>query len=179
MAPLHCDGPAQCTLLATAPFLEPLLFFHPDAPRDSSRFVVAYGTVRQFEGELDLAVMVAFVPNHVLQQEDRMIVVKVHAAPPLDPALYGIPYHLGALIQHSCNAIAVKLNCPLLLRHVHGELGRVLKNEYKPYGVDVCEDLCNRRAALDCLCLQPTFGKSAEKANEYGIVPVPGIQQSL
>lgn len=35
---------------------------------------------RQLESQLDLTVMVALVPEHVLEQKNRVIVVKVHLA---------------------------------------------------------------------------------------------------
>src|SRR5712692_10792694 len=51
------------------------LLAHPDAPRDRAGFLIGNWTARHLEGQLDLAMMVALVPKHVLQQEDRVIVV--------------------------------------------------------------------------------------------------------
>jgi len=44
--------------------------------------------------------MVAFVPDHVLEQEDRVVVVKVHVPDCLHPAFYRVPHRLGAVFQH-------------------------------------------------------------------------------
>jgi len=46
----------------------------------------------RLEGQLDLTVMVAFVSEHVLEQEDRVVVVKVHV-----PACYVRAVQAGML----------------------------------------------------------------------------------
>src|SRR2546428_11036328 len=78
---------------------------------------------RHLEGQLHLTVMVALVPEHVLEQEDRVVVVKVHVPACLHPAPYRVPHHLGAFVQHLRDAIRVTLDHPLFLGHVSGELG--------------------------------------------------------
>jgi hypothetical protein len=45
--------------------------------------------------------------------------------------------------------------------------------------VDVHELLRDGRTALDRLDFQPTLGEGAQQVEHYGVVPIPGIQQSL
>jgi len=51
------------------------LLAHPDAPRDRPRFLIGHWAARHLEGQLHLTVMVTLVPEHVLEQEDRVVVV--------------------------------------------------------------------------------------------------------
>src|SRR5207248_9247616 len=60
-----------------------------------------------------------------------------------------------------------------------GELRSILEDEYQSYIVDVCEQLRDGWTALHRLGLQPALRKSAEQVDQNGVVPVPGIQQSL
>ena len=55
-----------------------LVLAHPDVPGDRPGLLVGDWTARQLEGQFDLTVMVALVPDHVLEQKDRVVVVKVH-----------------------------------------------------------------------------------------------------
>jgi hypothetical protein len=41
--------------------------------------------------------MVALVPDHVLEQQDGVIVVKIHVPACLNPALYRVPHRFGAV----------------------------------------------------------------------------------
>src|SRR5438093_13745256 len=54
------------------------LLAHPDTPRDPTRLLVRNWATRHLEGQLDLAVVVALVPDHVLKAEGAMVVVQVH-----------------------------------------------------------------------------------------------------
>src|ERR1700681_3462505 len=63
------------------------LLAHPDPPRDRPSLLIADWPPCQLEGQLNLAVMVALVPEHVLQQQDRVVIVKVHVPACLHPAL--------------------------------------------------------------------------------------------
>ncbi len=56
------------------------LLVHPDAPRDRPGFLISHWAARHLEGQLYLTVMIAFVADHVLKQEDRMVIVKVYVA---------------------------------------------------------------------------------------------------
>ena len=44
---------------------------HPDPPSNRPGLLIGYGESSKLQGELDLAVMVALVPDHVLQQDPR------------------------------------------------------------------------------------------------------------
>src|SRR5438270_167498 len=107
--------------------------------------------------------MVALMPEHVLQQEDWVVVVKVHGPRCDGPVLYRVPDCVGAFVQHLRYAARVRLRNPLLLRYGSGELGGVLEDEHKPYIVDMCEQLCNRWAALHCPDLQTPGGQRAQQ----------------
>ena len=57
---------------------------HPDAPRSRPGIFIRDRKAYGLEGELDLAVVVTLVPDHVLKQEDGVVVVEVHG-----PARFG------------------------------------------------------------------------------------------
>src|SRR6202022_3298176 len=88
---------------------------------------------------LHLTVMVALMPDHVLEHEDRMVVVKFHVPACLPPVFSRVSHNLSAVIQHLPDAIRVAFGRPLFLGQASGELGGVLKDEHKSYKVDVCE----------------------------------------
>src|SRR6266567_3272457 len=103
------------------------LLAHPDVPRDRPGFLIGHWAARHLEGQLDLTVMVALVPDHVLEQEDRVVVVKVHVPACLHPALHRVPHRLGAVVQHLPDATWVTLDHPLSLGQVSGEFRGVLE----------------------------------------------------
>src|SRR5882762_8748530 len=152
---------------------------HPDVPRDRPGFLIGHWTARHLEGQLHLTVMVALVPEHVLEQEDRMVVVKVHLTACLHPAPYRVPHRLGAVVQHLRDATRVTLDHPLFLGQLSGELGGVLEDEHKSYKVDVCEQLRDGWAAPHRPGLQPALREGAKQVEQDDVVPVPGVQQSL
>src|SRR5258708_8690921 len=94
--------------------------------------------------------MVALMPEHVLEQEDRVVVMEVQAPACLDPAYYRVPHRLGAVVQHLRDEARVALDHPLFLGHVPGKLGGVLEHENKSYIMDVLEHLGDGWAALHC-----------------------------
>jgi hypothetical protein len=123
--------------------------------------------------------MVALVPDHVLEQEDRVIVVKVHLLACLYPALYRVSHSLGTVVQHLRDATSVPLDHPLFLGQVSGELRGVFRDQHKSYKVDMCEQLRDRWATLHRPGLEPALREGAEQVEQDGVVPIPGIQQSL
>jgi hypothetical protein len=48
---------------------------HPDTPGNSPSFFIGHRAAHHLQGQLDLAVVVALVPDHVLKEEDRVIIV--------------------------------------------------------------------------------------------------------
>lgn len=44
------------------------MFVHPNIPGDSTNYLVIESLAAGFEGELDLAMVVALMPDHVLQE---------------------------------------------------------------------------------------------------------------
>src|ERR1700675_3845360 len=91
------------------------LLAHPDTPRNSTSVLIRQRAARRLEGQLDLAVVVALVPDHVLKQEDRVVVVKVHVLASFHPALDRVAHRLGAVVQYLREAIEVALVPPFLL----------------------------------------------------------------
>ena len=63
-----------------------LLLAHPDAPCERSGLLIGHWAAGDLEGQLHLAVMVALMPDHVLEHEDGMVVVKFHILAGLHPA---------------------------------------------------------------------------------------------
>ncbi len=91
------------------------LLSHPDSPRDRPDFLIGYWAARQLEGQLDLTVMVALVPEHVLEQEDRVVVVKIHVPACFHSALYRGSHRLGAFVQHLFDSLRVTLQYPFFV----------------------------------------------------------------
>ena len=151
----------------------------PDVPRERPGLVVADRMARQLECQLDLAVMVALVPQHELEHQDRVVVVEVHVPTCQHPPPHRIPHRQGTVGQHLRDAIAVTLDHPLFLRYVPRKLGSLLEDGHEPLMVDVHELLRDGRTALHRLDFQPTLGEGAQQVEHDGVVPVPGIQQSL
>src|SRR6266704_3042737 len=120
-----------------SPPLDRSLLTHPDTPRNSTSFLIRQRAACRLEGQLDLAVVVALVPDHVLKQEDRVVVVDLHVMGCFHPALDRVADRLGAVVQHLREAIGVALVHPLLLGQVSGELGRILGDEHQPHIVYV------------------------------------------
>jgi hypothetical protein len=151
------------------------LLAHPNAPGERPCLLISYGAPRQLESQLYLAVMVAFVPNQVLEQENRVVVMKVHVPACLHPAPDRVPHRPGALIQRLADAARVKLDLPFFLGHDSGEFGRVLEDEHLSAIVDVCEQLRNGWATLYRLGRQPTLRQSVKQIEQNGVVSVPGV----
>src|SRR5208283_206583 len=123
--------------------------------------------------------MVALVPDHVLQQEDRVVVVKVHATACLHPGLYRVPDRLGALVQHLRDATNMTLDRPLFLGQVSGKLGGVLGDQHESHIVDVYEQLRDGWAAQHRPSVKFALRECAVQVEQDGIVAVPGVEQSL
>src|ERR1700675_5044822 len=104
---------------------------HPDAPRNRPGFLIRHRAARQLECQLDLSMMVALVPDHVLEQEDGVVVVKVHIPACLHPTLYRVPHGLRTVVEQLFHATAVALEHPLFLGQLSGELGSVLGYEHQ------------------------------------------------
>src|SRR5271165_3310428 len=121
------------------------LLAHPDSPRDRPGFLIAQWAAHQLERQLDLTVVVALVPDHV-EQEDRMVIMKIHLPARLHAALDCISDGLGAVVQHLRDATTVWLDQPLFLGQVSRTLGGVLEDEDESYVVDVGEPLRSGRA---------------------------------
>src|SRR3989442_1314877 len=123
------------------------LLTHPDAPCERPGFFIGDWTAHQLEGQLYLTMMVALVPEHVLEQEDRVVVVKGHVPARLRPALYSVSHRRGAFAEHLRDAIRVTLDRPLFLGQLSGELGGVLEDEHESHIVEVREQRRDGRAA--------------------------------
>ena len=53
-------------------------FVHPHPPCDGPGLLIGDGVSGQLQSQLDLTVMVALVPDHVLKKQDRIVVVHFH-----------------------------------------------------------------------------------------------------
>src|SRR5579864_6778541 len=119
--------------------------------------------------------MVALVPDHVLEKKDGVVVMKVHFAARFDTDLYRVTYRLCAVVQHLRNALTVGFEHPLVFRQGSGELGGVLGNEHQSHIVNVGEQLGGGWAILYGPDLESAIGESAEQVDQDGVVAVPGV----
>ena len=92
------------------------MLVEPDMPGDGAGDRVVYEAACKFESELDLAVMVAFVPDEVLEEEDWVVIVNVHGAARFEFALCGVADDFAAVVQHLRDAIRVMLGGPFFRR---------------------------------------------------------------
>src|SRR5581483_1720728 len=120
--------------------------------------------------------MVTLVPEHVLKQENRVVVMKIHSATRLHPALYRVPHRYGAVVEHLRDPAAVTLDRPLLLGHCSGEFRSVFEDQYQAYIVNVGEQLRDGWAALDRPDIQSAVRELVQQVDQNGIVAVPRVQ---
>src|SRR5215469_16382429 len=78
---------------------------HPYVPCDWPGDVVGHRQARDLEGQLYLAMVVALVPDHVLEKEDRVVVMKVHLLARFEPAPDSFADCNGAFAQHLRDAV--------------------------------------------------------------------------
>jgi len=157
---------------------------HPYPPGERPGIRIGDRATRSLEGELDLSVVVAFVPEHVLEEEHRVVVVKFHGPGLFRPALHRIAHGAGAVDQHLRETVGVALVAPFgpgqgLRRESLRELGSVFSDEYQAHVVDVGEELSDGRAVRQRPGLQSAGGESTEQIDQDGVVPIPGIEESV
>jgi hypothetical protein len=88
---------------------------HPDVPSDGASVVIGERVASELESELDLAVMITLVPDHVLQEENGVVVVDFHVLPGEDFPLNCVANGLSTAIQHLRDAAAIAFVSPLLV----------------------------------------------------------------
>ena len=64
--------------------------------------------------------MVAFMPDHVLKQQDWMVIVNVHVLAGLHSALDRVSHGLGAVVQKLRHANRIRFRRPLFPGHGNG-----------------------------------------------------------
>src|ERR1700758_3737659 len=84
----------------------------PEVPCDRADLLVFEGQAGDLERQLDLAVMVALVPDHVLHEEQWMIVVHLHGLAGAETVLHRVTHGARALIEPGCDAFGVSLTAP-------------------------------------------------------------------
>src|SRR5262249_48052511 len=120
-------------------------FVHPNTPGDRSGDFVRDGPAGGLEGQFDLTVVIALVPDHVLEEQDGMVVVTLHLSARFPFAANDIANRLCALIQYLSNAVAVVFAGPLVIGNVYWKLGRIFGDKHNPHVVDMREQLRHRR----------------------------------
>ncbi len=123
--------------------------------------------------------MVTLVPDQVLEHEDRMVVVQVHAAARLKPALHGIPDGLRAVVQQLRDALAIPFGPPFAFRQRRAEFGSVLGHEHEPHVVDVHQELSDCRTAIHRDRVHPRLRECAQQVDQNRVVAIPGVQQRI
>jgi hypothetical protein len=123
--------------------------------------------------------MVTLVPEQMLEEVDRVVVVNIHVLACLHPAPYRFPYRPGAMVQHLLQMKTVTLAAPLLVGHGLGEFRSILGNEDKPNVVNVGEHLPDGWAAVHRPGIQTALWESVKQVDEDPVVPTPGVQQHV
>ena len=126
----------------------------------ASSFAIAQ--TRHLEGQLDLPVVVALVPNHMLKERNRVVVVKVHALTRFHPAVD-----------------RVALFGPLFFGEFSCKLGGVFGNEHQPQVMHERQQAERPKAVRHHRSLQPAVWEGAEQIDRNEVVPVPGVKKSL
>src|SRR5579859_3026482 len=86
-----------------------LRLIEPDVPGDGAGEVVVDGVAGEFEGELDLAVVVALMPGQVLKEEDGVVIVDFHFAARFDFGFGDLADGFGAVVEQLGDAVGVGL----------------------------------------------------------------------
>ena len=153
------------------------MFVHPDIPGERTGLVIGQRMTRELERQLDLTVMIALVPEHVLKQKDGVVVVNIHGAMGLDFSTYGFPHCVGAVVEQLCETGGIALVCPFVLRHAvtvrGGEVGGVFEDEDEAHVVHVGEELCDRRAAFHGSDFHTRFRDDAQQVGKNCVVAIP------
>src|SRR5215469_16176760 len=125
--------------------------------------------------------MIALVPDHMLQEEYRVIIVLFHLLSCLNLALHSLTHCLRALIQHFRHAIGISLGDPLalMLNRRSGKLRRIFLNEHQTYVMDMGQHLADGQTSLYRAGIQTALRNDANEVGEDDVVAVPGIEQSL
>jgi len=132
-----------------------------------------------FKGQLDLTVMIALVPDHVLEKEDGVIVVKLHVLAFFDLALHRVAHRFGALIQPLRDAIGITLGKPLGFGQGSSKFRCVFGEKHEPDVVDVGEHFGDGWTVSHRSGFQSAFRESAEQVDQDCIVAIPRVEQNL
>jgi hypothetical protein len=152
---------------------------HPDAPGFGTGYIVGDWVSGLLQGEFDLAVVVAFVPDHVLEKKDGVVEVEIHWAAGFDLAADGFAYGFGALVQIGGQAAAVVVGRPFFCRYGVGESGGILLDEDQTGVVDVGEVLADGGAGFRGPKVERAFWDKMKQIDEDGVVTVPGVDERV
>ena len=100
----RCEAPFQVEIAFCADWLIsgiiPVVLesYASSPPRNWPGGIIRQRATGQLKGQLDLTVMVTLVPEHVLKQEGRVIVVNLHVRACLYRALDRLPHYPGAIV---------------------------------------------------------------------------------
>src|SRR5687768_12358463 len=92
--------------------------------------------------------MIAFVPDQMLEHEDRMVVMHSHFVARLDLVLYGNTHNIGTFVQHFGDAHWVTLGLPFVVGWRPRKLRRILMRKNEPTIMDMRKEFPNLCAFL-------------------------------
>jgi hypothetical protein len=149
---------------------------HPDLPGDWADLFVVEGMACQFEGQLDLAVMIAFVPDHVLQVIERVIVVELHLFTRLDLAFDCTADDSCAPVKFRGEFIDVSVVEPFAWRERVVGFGDVFGEKDEAHVEHVHEHLADAGAAGHDTGLRAWRWDGAQEIHYDSIVAIPGVE---
>ena len=123
--------------------------------------------------------MIPLVPNHVLQEQNRVIVVQVHLLTQLEPTFHRIAHGLSALLEHLGDVTHIALFRPLFLGQTSSNLRCILEHEDQPNEVNVREHLRDGRAIQRGSSLESARWDGAKQVQQDRVVAIPRIEQRL
>src|SRR5260370_8040596 len=137
------------------------------------------GRAGHLQSQLYLTVVIALMPDHVLEVKQGMIVVNLHLLAMQDAALNRVAHGFSAHVQFLCHTVRVAFVKPLSWWQLGGELRSILGDEDQPYKVDVREHFRYGRTSDHHPGLQSARRQTAQQLDENPIVPLPRVANAL
>ena len=148
----------------------------PEVPGLWANLLVVEGVASGFESEFDLAVVVALMPDHVLEVKERVVIVEEHGRAGGEEAFDGGADGFGAFFELCGDLIGIADVEPLAGGYFDGELRRVFFEEDETDVVHVSKHAGDGGAGGEGTGFEAAGRERAEEIDEDPVVAVPGIE---
>ena len=157
----------------------PAVLFEHEVPCERGDLFIVEGIAGDLESQLDLTVVVALVPDEVLDEEERVVKVKLHVLAGEDETLDGVADGFAASFEFRGDHVGVGFAGPLLRRHLSAELRSTFSEKDQAHAVYVYEHLRDGRTAGHSSGFEPAGRQSAQQIEDDLVVAIPGIENDF